>query len=151
MFLDVDFTLPNTYFYVEWQKMAMLFSSCWTIIVLGVLAEIVWIQELLQSEFRKNFSDTANVPELCLFCFFTFCLFLNFWNWMLNTAIFSFFFIILLFFAVFVWCCTGIIQADTGIVQIWESFRQLREKFRQIRSRIISLFFTFCLFLNFWN
>jgi hypothetical protein len=36
VFLDVNFTLPHTYFHVKWQNMAMfLFRSCWTVIVLG--------------------------------------------------------------------------------------------------------------------
>jgi len=36
VFLDVNFTLPHTYYHVKWQNMAMfLFRSCWTVMVLG--------------------------------------------------------------------------------------------------------------------
>jgi hypothetical protein len=36
VFLDVNFTLPHTYFHVKWQNMAIfLFRSCWTVMVLG--------------------------------------------------------------------------------------------------------------------
>jgi len=68
VFLVVDFTLPNTYFYVEWQKMAVFVQ----LLLNRHCAEIVWIRKLLKSEFWKNFSDTANFPELCLFFYFLF-------------------------------------------------------------------------------
>jgi len=36
VFLDVNFTLPHTYFHIKWQNMAMfLFRSSWTVMVLG--------------------------------------------------------------------------------------------------------------------
>jgi hypothetical protein len=46
VFLDVDFTLPHTYFHVKWQNMAMFVQVLLDPHYL-VLAEIVWIRELL--------------------------------------------------------------------------------------------------------
>jgi len=155
VFLDVNFTLPHTYFHVKWQNMAMfLFRSCWTVIVLGFSRNwletgiiIEWVLEnvqryckysrimtffyfweLLQSDYWKNFSDTENFPELCLFFYFLFVpLFFGIKCW---TQLYIFpFFIILLFFAVFIW----------------------RSKYSGRWGPELFLFYTFCLFFNFWN
>ena len=122
-------------FMLNCKKWPCLFSSCWAVIVLGVLAEIVWIRELLQSEFWKNFSNTANVSELCLFIFLLFVCSLIFGikRW---TQLFFNFFLLFCFFLQFlfdaIWelfrygnylgrygnCSDmGIIQAVTGNIQ----------------------------------
>jgi hypothetical protein len=48
VFLDVNFTLPHTYFYVNGKIWPCLFSSYWTVIVLG---------------FSRNCLDTGIIIE----------------------------------------------------------------------------------------
>jgi hypothetical protein len=146
--LNVDFTLPHTYFHVKWQNMAMFIQ---------VLLDrhCIWFQRKLfgyRNYYRLSFGKFSAILKIFQNYFF-FLLFVCSLLLELNgehSYIYFLSFTILLFFSGFVWRYTGIIQADTGIDQIWESFRQLWEIFRQIRSRIMS-FFSFCLFLNFWN
>ena len=140
--------LPNTYFHVKWQNMAMFIQ---------VLLDrhCTWFQQKLfgyRNYYRLSFGKFSAILKIFKnYFFFTLCLFLTFGIKCWTQLYISFFLLFCFFFSGFIWRYTGIIQADTGIVQIWESFRQLREIFRQISSRIMSFSLTFCLFLNFWN
>jgi len=78
VFLDIDFTLPHTYFHVKWQNMAMFIQ---------VLLDrhCTWFQQKLfgyRNYYRLSFGKFSAILKIFqnYFFFFTLCLFLNFWN-----------------------------------------------------------------------